>query len=128
MYPDSEILNPWEYILTFLSIATPHSKLKNLSIHLNWDIRPSKDVDDLANACGFFLRDAEALEPIINTLKDLLALNLELSLYWPSDFYEKSDHIRTQLSQSAVEEAVRKKLSKISEKVSITVSVRHLFM
>ena len=121
------MLNPWEFILTFLSIASPHSKLKNLSIHLNWDIRPSKDIVDLANACGFFLRDAEALEPIIDTLKDLLALNLELSLYWPLDFYDKSDHIRTQLSQSAVEEAARKKLSKISEKAKVTVSyVEHV--
>ena len=119
------MFNSWEFISTFLSIASPHSNLKVLSVHLSyWTISPSMDIVDLANECGFVLRDAEALDPILdNSLKCVLTLNLELDLYWPPEFHDKSDHIRTQLSQSAVEEAVRKKLSKISGRASVTVSV-----
>ena len=124
------MFNFWEFISTFLSIASPHSNLKVLSIYLcYWTISSSTDIVDLANECGFVLRNAEALEPILNnSLKDLLTLDLELDLDWPPQFYDKSDHIRTQLSQSAVEEAMRKKLPKISEKSSVTVSlVEHRF-
>ena len=79
---------------------------------------------DLSNECGFVLKNAEALEPILNSsLKGLLTLNLELYLQWPSELYDKSDGIRTQLSQSAVEETIRKKLPKLSRKASVTVSV-----
>ena len=118
------MINPWKFISTFLSIASPHSKLKTLSICLNWNISPSKDIVDLANECGFVLRNAEALEPILsNSLNDLRELDLELYLLWPSDFYGKSDYIGTQLTQSAVEEAVREKLSKLSGKASVTMSV-----
>ena len=130
VYPKSEMFNSWEFISTFLSIASPHSNLKALSIYLSyWTISSSTDIVDLANECGFVLRNAEALEPILdNSLKGLLTLNLELFLPWPPEFHDKSDHIRTQLSQSAVEEAVRKKLPKISEKASVTVSrVQHYF-
>ena len=118
------MFGPWEFISTFLSIASPHSNLKALSIYLHYGIiSPSADIVDLANECGFLLRNVESLEPIFNnSLEGLLTLNLDLILRWPSKFQKKYDHICTQLSQSAVEEAVRKKLSKISENVSVTVS------
>ena len=118
------MFNFWEFISTFLSIAPPHSNLKDLSINLSYrTISPSTDIVDLANGCGFLLRNAEALEPILdNSLKGVLALDLKLYLQWPPGFHDKSDQIRTQLSQSAVEEAVWKKLPKISENVSVTVS------
>ena len=125
------MFNFWEFISTFLSIASPHSNLKALSIYLHYGIiSPSTDIVDLANECGFVLRNAEALEPILNnSLKGVLTLNLELALRWPPEFRDKSDRIRTQLSRSASEEALRKKLPKISEKASVTVSkVRHSFM
>ena len=127
----NEMFNPWEFISTFLSIASPHSNLKALSISLDYlPISPSTDIVDLANECGFLLRNAEALEPILdNSLKGLLTLNLTLDLHWPRELHDKSDQIRTQLSRSAVEEALRKKLPKISEKASVTVSkVRHSFL
>ena len=120
----------WEFISTFLSIASPHSNLWALSIYISYGIiSSSTDIVDLANECGFVLRNAEALEPILNnSLKELLTLDLELDLYWLPEFHDKSDHIRTQLSQSTVEEAVRKKLPKISGKASVTVSrVQHWF-
>ena len=105
-------------------MASPHSNLEDLSIVLHWTVAPSKDMVDLANECGFVLRSAEVLEPILNSsLEGLFTLNLELYLQWPSQYYDKSDRVRTQLSQSAVEEAVKKKLSKLSGKISITVSV-----
>ena len=125
----NEMFNPWEFISTFLSIASPHSNLKALSIDLTYrTISPSTDIVDLANECGFVLRNAEALEPILNnSFKGLLTLKLDFDLMWPSGFYDESNRIRTQLSQSAVEEAVRKKLSKISEKAKATVSyVEHV--
>ena len=69
------------------------------------------------------LGNAQALEPILDeSFKDLLTLELELYPHWTSELYDQSDSIRTQLSQSAVEEAVCKKLSKISENVIVTVS------
>ena len=124
------MFNPWGFISTFLSIASPHSNLKALSIYLTyWTISPSTNIVDLANDYGCALRNAEVLEPILNnSLKGVLTLNLELALRWPPEFHDKSDRIRTQLSQSAVEEAVRKKLPKISGKASLTVSrVQHWF-
>ena len=131
MRHESEMFGHWEFISTFLSIVSPHSNLKALSIDLSYrTISLSTDnIVDLANECGFVLRNAEALEPILdNLLKGVLTLDLELALLWPPKFHDKSDRIRTQLSQSAVEEAVWKKLSNISENVSVTVSgVDHKF-
>ena len=88
-----------------------------------------KESTELTNECEFVLRNADALGPILNnSLKGVLTLNLELALRWPPEFHDKSDRIRTQLSQSAVEEAARKKLPKISGKASLTVSrVQHWF-
>ena len=117
------------FIFTFLSIASPHTNLEDLSIYLIWVIPPSKDIVDLANECGFVLRNAEALETIFNnSLKGLLTLELKSCIYWPSEFSDKSDRIRTQLSQSAVEEAARKKLPKIAEIARVTISVEHYFL
>ena len=123
------MFGPWEFISTFLSIASLHSKLKHLSVVLHWPVPPSKDIVDLPNECGFVLRIEEALEPILNdSLIGILMFDLKLSLQWPPEFYDKSDRIRTQLSQSAVEEVVRNKLPKISGKASVTVSVSHEFV
>ena len=123
------MFNFWEFISTFLSIASPHSNLKALSIDLTYRaISPSTDIVDLANECGFVLRSAEALEPILdNSLKGVLTLNLELVMKWPFEFYDESDRIRTEVSQSAVEEALRTKLSKISDKPNINVSLENKF-
>ena len=124
------MFNSWEFISTFLSIASLHSNLKALSIYLSYGtISPSTDIVGLADECGCVLRNAEALGPILNnSFKGLLTLKLDFDLMWPEEFYAQSDSIRTQLSQSAVEEAVRKKLSKISKNVSVTVSrVDHSF-
>ena len=123
------MFNPWEFISTFLSIASPHSDLKNLSIYLNWAIPQSKDIVDLANECGFLLKNTETLELVLDSsLEDLRTLDLEFYLRWPPECHGKSDRIRIQLSQSAVEESVRKKFPKLSEKASVTVSVAHYFL
>ena len=61
------------------------------------------------------------------SFEDLRTLDLELPLLWPREFCDKSDRIYSLLSQSAVEEAVRKKLPKISGRTSVTVSVEHDF-
>ena len=128
VYAQSEIAASWEFIASFLETTSPPSNLEDLSFYLFWIVPSSKESTDLTNECEFVLRNAEALEPILdNSLKDLLALDLELYLWWPPEFYDKSDHIRTQLSQSAVEEALRKKLSKLSGRTSVTVYVKHEF-
>ena len=118
----------WGTIATFLSAASPHANLERLSIFNRWRIPPSQEIDDLSNGCGFVLRNTEALDPIFDkSLKGLFTLELILSLHWPSKFHVVSDRIRTQLSQSAVEEALWKKLPKISKKASVKVFVLHHF-
>ena len=120
--------DPWGTIATFLSAASPHTNLKHLFIFFRWPILPSQEIDDLSNGCGFVLRNAGALEPIFDkSLKGLLTLEVTLCLDWPPKFYFESDRIRTQLSQSALKEALRKKLPKISKEATVEVSVRHLF-
>ena len=119
----------WEFIVSFLATASPPSNLEVLSFYLYWSVPSSKKSTELTNECEFVLRNAEALGPILNnSFKSLLTLRLYLNLTWPLKFYDESDRIRTQLSQSAVEKAVRKKLSNISKNVSVTVSrVDHSF-
>ena len=119
----------WEFIASFLATTSPPSTLEVLSFYLFWDVTSSKESTYLTNECEFVLGNAEALGPILNnSFKSLLTLKLDFYLRWPSKFYAESDSIRTQLSQSAVEEAIWRKLSKISENVGVTVSaVRHSF-
>ena len=54
-------------------------------------------------------------------------MNLELYLRWSVEFWDKSDRIRTHLSQSAVEKTMQKKFSQILGKVSVTVAERQEF-
>ena len=130
VHPESEMADSWEFIASFLATTSPPSNLEDLSFYLFWTVPSSQESTDFtSNECEFVLRNAEALGPILNnSFKSLLTLKLYFKLTWRSGFYDESDRIRTQLSQSAVEEAVWKKLSKISENVDVTVSrVRHEF-
>ena len=127
MYFDTDMSDFWGSIATYLSNASPHSDIEDISIIVNWNIPRSKEIVDLGNERGFVVRNAEALEPILNSsLKGLLTLDLTLWLHWPPEFHDESDRIRIKFSQSAIEEAVRK-LFKISEKASVSVSVEHHF-
>lgn len=106
----------------FLSTASLNPSIKEISATLRWSVPMGAD---LATGCEVVLGNAQALEPILDkSFKDLLTLELELYPHWPSELYDQSNSIRTQLSQSVVEEALRKTLSKIS-KIRITVSVDH---
>ena len=128
VYAQSEIATFWELIASFLAATSPPSNLEVLSFYLDWIVPSSEEDTNLTNECEFVLRNAEALEPVLNSsFKGLLTLNLQLYLRWLPEFHDKSDHIRTQLSQLAVEEALRKKLSKIFGRASVTVSVEHEF-
>ena len=99
VHPESEIADSWEFIATFLATTSPPSNLEVLSFYLHWIVPSSKESTFSTNECEFVLRNAEALEPIFNnSLKGLLTLNLEVYLDWPTEFHDKSDHIRTQLS------------------------------
>ena len=129
VFAESEIAASWEFIASFLATTSPPSNLKVLSFYLHWKVPPSKESIDLTNGCELVLRNAEALGPILNnSFKSLLTLQLDFNLTWPSEFYAESDRIRTKLSQSAVEKAVCKKLSKTPKNIDVTVSaVNHYF-
>ena len=122
---ESEIATFWELIASFLAAASPPSNLEVLSFHLDWNVPSSEEDTNLTNECEFVLRNAEALGPVLNnSFKSLLTLHFYFHLIWPSEFYDESDLIHTQLSwRSAIEEAVLEKLSEVSENVSVTVSV-----
>ena len=129
VYHEVGIIDAWEFIATFLSTASLTQNLKDLSVSIEWSTMWFKESIDLANGCEFVLRNVKALESILdNSFKDLLTMVLKLVLHWPIGFRDKKDQIRTQFSQSAVEDAVRKKLSELSRKASVSVSaVEHEF-
>ena len=124
------MVSSWELIASFLSTVSPHSNLKDLSISVYLAVPSSGEVRIyFTKECEFVLENAEALDLILdNSFKGLLTLDLYLNLHWGPEFRNKSEWIRIKLSQSAVEEALRKKLSRISKRASVTVSMDYHFM
>ena len=79
--------------------------------------------------CELVVRNAETLDLVLdNSFEGLLTLGLELDICLVSEFYDKPVRTRIKLSQSGVEEAARKKLSRILEKakLSVAASVRRV--
>ena len=71
------------------------------------------------------LGKAAVLDPLLDSsFKQLIKLSLGMGFEWLSDLKDE-DHLRTCFSQPAIESALRKKLPKTSQKVSLNVSVYH---
>ena len=72
------------------------------------------------------LHKVEVLDPLLDgSFKQLTTLSLEMEFAWPSNLGDEGDRLRTCFSQPAIADALRKKLPKISQKVSLDVSVFH---
>ena len=124
---DRKVFEPWEPIGALISTGSLNSGLKILSIRFEWDPPPdSIDKGSLSSALECVLRKAEVLDPLLdNSVKQLTTLSLDMNFAWPHDFQDEGDHLHTRLSQPAIESALRKKLPKISQQVSLNVSVSH---
>ena len=123
----NKVFEPWESIGALVSTGSLNSELEILSIRFTW--RPPKnsiDSDSLSSGLELVLGKAEVLDLLLdNSFKQLTTLSVELQFTWPSDLQDEGDTLRTCFSQPAIESALRKKLLKISQKVSLNVSVSH---
>ena len=117
----------WESLGALISTGSLNSGIKIISIHFEWCPSPNSiDSGCLTNGNELVLRKAEVLDPLFdNFLKHLTTLSLEMIYVWPRDLQSEGNHLRTRFSQPAIEEALRKKLPKISHRVSLDVSVFH---
>ena len=128
MILDSKVFELWETIGALISTGSIYSGINILSIRFEWRLPPNNaDRGSLSNALELVLREAEALDPLLeNSLKQLTTLSLEMDFAWPSeDLPDDMDHLRTHFSHSAIESALRKKLPNISRKGNINISVSH---
>ena len=123
----SKVFEPWESIGALISTGSLHSGIKVLSIRFTWARSPkSIDSSSLSSGLELVLRRAEILDPLLNnSFKQLSTLSLEMHFVWPHDLQDEGGHLRTCFSQPAIESALRKKLPKTSQKVSLNVSVYH---
>ena len=124
---DSKVFEPWESIGALISTGSLNPGLKIFSIRFAWYPPPNSiDSGSLSNGLELVLGGAEVLDPLLdNHFKQLTTLSLGMDFKWPSDVQDERDHLRTCFSQPAIESALRKKLAKISQKVSLNVSVSH---
>ena len=128
LWPECEVFKPWESIATLISTAIPNTNLNDLQIRLLWNVT-SKKGDSLPDGLESLLGNPAVLEPLLETsLKGLNTLSLSIHYHWPLEFNDKLEHLRIEISSSSVEEVLRKKLPKISKKVSLTVLVDHSIM
>ena len=123
----SEVFEPWESLGALISTGSMNSGIKILSIRFAWyPPRYGIDSRSLPSGLELVLRKAEVLDALLdNSFEHLTTLSLDMHYSWPSDLRDGGDHLRTHLSQSAIEGALRKKLPKISQKVCLNVSVYH---
>ena len=124
----SEEFELWESIGALISTGLLNPGLKILSIHFTWTPPlDSINSDTVSSAIDLALRKAEILDPLLeNSFEQLSTLSLDMSYTWPSNLRDEGDHwLRTRFSQPAIEDALRKKLPKISQKIRLNVSVSH---
>ena len=124
----SKVFKPWKSMGALISTGSLNPGLKILSIRLLWHPPPNSIDSGSLKSSGLelVLGNAEVLDPLLDSsFKNLYTLSLEMGYIWPPDLEDEEDHIRTCFSQSAIESALRKKLPKISQKVSLNVSVYH---
>ena len=129
LWQECEIFKPWESIATLISTAIPNTNLNDLHIRLLWTVMSKKEGDSIPDELESLLGNPAVLEPLLETsLKSLNTLSLSIHYHWSFEFNDKLEHLRIEISPSSVEEMLRKKLPKISKKVSLTVLVHHSIM
>ena len=123
------VFDPWESIGALISTGSLNSGLKLLSIHFEWSPRqhiiniPSL----LSGGLEFALGKAEVLDPLLeNSFKQLATLSLGILYIWSPRLRHQGSRLRAYFSWPAVEDVLRKKLPKISQKGRLKVSVYHL--
>ena len=122
-----KIFEPWESIGALISTGSLPSGINILSINFMW-WPPENSIENgsLSNGLELVLRKAEILDPLLNnSFKQLSTLSFEMHYAWPPNLQDERDHLRTHFSQPATEDALRKKLPKISHKACFNVSVSH---
>ena len=124
----SKVFKPWKSMGALISTGSLNPGLKILSIRFTWYPPPNSIDSGSLKSSGLelVLGNAEVLDPLLDSsFKQLIKLSLGMGFEWPSDLKDEEDHLRTCFSQPAIESALRKKLPKISQKVSLNVSVYH---
>ena len=124
----SKVFELWESIGAFISTGSLNPGLEDLSIRFTW--APPRDSIDslgsLSSGLELVLDKAEVLDRVLdNSFKKLTTLSFEMNFEWLSALRDEGDTLRTYFSQPAIESALREKLPKISQKVSLNVSVSH---
>ena len=123
----SEVFEVWESIGALISTGSLNSGINILSIHSVWGLgRDTINRGPLSSGLESVLLKAEVLDPLLDkSFKQLTTLSFEISFCWLSELEDEAYHLRTCFTQPAIEGALRKKLPKISQKVSLNVSVSY---
>ena len=111
-----------------ISTGSLNPGLKILSMRFTPWTPPQESIDSgsLSSGLESVLQKAEILDPLLDSsFKQLSTLSLGMHYIWPDHLQDEGDHLRTCFSQLAIESALRKKLPKVSQKVSLNVSVYH---
>ena len=121
---DRKVSELWESIGALISTGALNPGLKILYIRFTWAPPPDNiDSGSLSSGLELVLGKVEDLDPLLeNSFKQLIALTFDMYFSWLQD---EEDHLRTCFSQPTIESVLRKKLPKISQQVSLHVSVSH---